>query len=85
MIEKRLKALREEITENSAVLIKSDVNRFYFSGFKSSAGAVVVTKNNAFLLVDFRYFENAKNNVKQLDVLMFSNFYSTFNFYSIVL
>ena len=57
----------------------SDVNRFYFSGFKSSAGAVVITKNNAFLLVDFRYFENAKRNVKCLEVLMFSSLYNILN------
>lgn len=79
MIEKRLKALREEIGENQAVLINSEVNRFCFSGFKSSAGAVVITKNSAFLLVDFRYFENAKKNVKSLEVLMFGSIYNTLN------
>ena len=76
MIEKRLLALREEISESQAVLIKSDINRYYFSGFKSSAGAMIVTKNSAFLLVDFRYVESAKRNVKNLKILMFTNFYT---------
>lgn len=79
MIEKRLKALREEIGENQAVIIISDVNRFYLSGFKSSAGAVIITKNRAFLTVDFRYFENAKRTVKSLDVLKFTSLYKTLN------
>ena len=55
----RLSRLRELIEDNTAILITSDENRFYFSGFKSSAGAVVVTKNTATLLVDFRYYEAA--------------------------
>lgn len=46
--------------DNVAFLITSDVNRFYYTGFKSSAGAVFVTVDKAFLLVDFRYIEAAK-------------------------
>lgn len=77
MIKERIKNLREEIGENQAVLVMSDINRLYFSGFKSSAGAVIVTKNKAFLAVDFRYFESAKRIVNDLEVIMFSRLYET--------
>lgn len=45
--------------EQTAALITSDVNRRYLSGFESSAGAVLVTKDSARLLLDFRYYEAA--------------------------
>lgn len=77
MTETRIENLREKIENNQAVLITSDVNRLYFSGFKSSAGAVVITKKNAYLLVDFRYFENAKKSVKNLKVIMYTSYYNT--------
>lgn len=54
-----------------AFLITSDVNRFYLTGFSSSAGCVLITKNNAYLLVDFRYGEAAQKNVKHCKVVVF--------------
>ena len=45
--------------ETTAALVTSDVNRRYLSGFSSSAGAILVTKNRAVLLLDFRYYEAA--------------------------
>ncbi len=60
----RINKLRELLQdEHSAVLITSDVNRFYFSEFRSSAGAVFVTSDSATLLVDFRYYEAAQISV----------------------
>ena len=53
---KRIKELQEFLKKNDAALITSDINRLYFTGFKSSAGAVLITKFKAFLLIDFRYF-----------------------------
>ena len=46
--------------EQSAVLVTSEVNRRYLSGFPASAGAVAVTKDSFLLLLDFRYFEAAQ-------------------------
>lgn len=54
-----------------AFLITSDVNRFYLTGFSSSAGCVFVTKNTAYLLVDFRYGEAAQKSVKHCKVVIF--------------
>lgn len=42
-----------------AALITSDVNRRYFTGMKSSAGIVLITRERSYLLIDFRYYERA--------------------------
>lgn len=52
-----------------SVLITSDVNRRYFTGMKSSAGAVLAFRNKAYLLIDFRYIEKARETVKSAEVL----------------
>ena len=45
--------------EHTAAFVSSDVNRRYLCGFMSSAGAVIVTKRRAILMLDFRYYEAA--------------------------
>lgn len=62
------------LKENQALLVSAFANRFYLSGFKSSAGNVVITKNKAVLFIDFRYFEKAKTSVLGLDVQLSKNF-----------
>lgn len=69
-MENRVDKLKNALDDNEALLIKSDANRFYISGFHSSAGIVFITKKNAYFLIDFRYFEKAKSEVKHLDVIM---------------
>ena len=75
MTGKRIENLQKYLENNTAVILFESANRFYFSGFTSSAGAVVVTRNNAFLLVDFRYYEKAKNTVNGLNVLLCERLY----------
>lgn len=66
-----IKALISE--DNLALLITSDVNRRYISEFPSSAGAVLVTTEKVYLLVDFRYYEAAKRNaLSDIEVLCYS-------------
>ena len=50
-------------------LITSDINRRYFTGMKSSAGAVLVFPDKTYLLVDFRYIEKARAVVKDAEVI----------------
>lgn len=57
-----------------AFLITSDTNRRYITGFSSSAGAVFITYEYAYLLVDFRYGEAAEKAVKNAKVIVYSNF-----------
>ena len=58
---KRIENLRKVLSDEDAALIMGDINRLYFTGFKSSAGAVLITKNSAFLLIDFRYLYFCRN------------------------
>ena len=57
-------------------IIQNPVNRFYLSGFRSSAGMIVLTENKAVLLVDFRYFEKAKKTVQNMEVVLANNFFA---------
>ena len=78
----RIEYLRKQIPEDkSGFIIKSYVNRFYYTGFHSSAGCLLITKNSATLFVDFRYYEAAKKSVpKGIDVVCYSRLYETLNF-----
>lgn len=50
-------------------LITDDINRRYLTGMKSSAGYVLVFPEEAFLIIDFRYIEKARETVKHCTVL----------------
>ncbi len=66
----RFEKLFEMLPDNvESVLITSDVNRRYFTGMKSSAGTVLAFRNKAYLLIDFRYIEKARETVKTAEVL----------------
>lgn len=66
--------------ESTAALVTSEVNRRYLSGFDSSAGAVLVTKSRAVLLLDFRYFEAAQRAVQPpLEVVRFKKLNASLN------
>ena len=70
MIKKRVNKIINELKENEALLILSDSNRFYFTGFHSSAGSVLITKDEAYFFIDFRYFEKAKSVVNSCRVIL---------------
>ena len=55
--------------EDAAVLVTSPENRFYLTGFPSSAGAVLVTPKKAYFLTDFRYAEAARRVVSGSEVV----------------
>jgi Xaa-Pro aminopeptidase len=70
----RIKRLISNFPETiDAALITSAVNRQYYSGFSSSSGVLLITRQNARLIVDFRYYEAAKREVRDLDVLLLKN------------
>ncbi len=58
-----LQKLQNKLTESGldAMLLTDPKNRFYVTGFHSSAGAVVVTQNDAWLFTDSRYIEAAEH------------------------
>lgn len=57
----RIDKLRELLDSGSldAVLISSAVNRYYASGFTGTAGTVLISKEEAFFITDFRYAQQA--------------------------
>ncbi|MEG0894723.1 MAG: aminopeptidase P family protein [Oscillospiraceae bacterium] len=56
-----------------AALIINDDNRTYLTGFKSSAGNLLITKEKAWLIIDGRYFEKASEVVEGVEVVLLSN------------
>lgn len=63
MDKKRWQRLLEN-TGTQAALVLSPSNRFYFSGFESSAGALLITTEMPYLIVDFRYHTAASANTE---------------------
>ncbi len=57
----KTKMLYEKLRDCAdAALIFSEVNRFYFSGFAASDGALLITKSGALFFTDSRYTEAAE-------------------------
>ncbi len=71
MIKNRILKLQDILNDNEAFLVSSGSNRFYLTGFNSSAGTVLITKTNAVFFIDFRYFEKAKSIVNSCDVVLY--------------
>jgi Xaa-Pro aminopeptidase len=53
-----------------AAIITSNENRFYATGFKSSTGTLLITKERAYFLVDARYYEKAATAVRNCKVVL---------------
>jgi len=59
-------ALKEGI---EASLVLKPENRYYLSGFRGSAGFLVIDREKVFLLVDFRYVEQAREQAPGAEVV----------------
>ena len=71
----RLMSLLPEAVGEQAVdgaLITSPANRLYLTGMETSAGYVLVTRREAYFIVDFRYYEAACKQVSHCKVVEFS-------------
>lgn len=66
----------EDNKKIDAALIVSSINRLYFSGFKSSEGIIFVTLDESYFVVDFRYYESALKQVKNMKVVLATDFKS---------
>lgn len=72
----RIEKLRKQLPQGfGAVLVENNHNRGYLTEFLSSAGALLVTESDAWLLVDFRYHEVAKAQAKGVQVLLMDKVY----------
>lgn len=76
----RINKLRNLLkSDNEALIITSNANVYYFTGFNNSEGTVIITAQKSYLLVDFRYIESAKNIVEFCEVLMYNSYLEELN------
>lgn len=70
MIE-RVNKLQAQLEENEidALLVTKRENIRYLSGFTGSSGVIVITSNSASFITDFRYTEQANDQVKGYDII----------------
>ena len=57
-------------SEFDAAIISSELNQRYISGFNYTDGYILIGREKAFLLTDFRYIEAANAEVKDFEILM---------------
>ncbi|WP_053219242.1 M24 family metallopeptidase [Virgibacillus senegalensis] len=67
----KLDKIRQELKDQNldALLITSEKNRRYISGFTGTAGVVLVSAEKALFITDFRYTEQASEQVKGFDII----------------
>ncbi|MBO6245739.1 MAG: aminopeptidase P family N-terminal domain-containing protein, partial [Anaerovibrio sp.] len=63
MVKERIRALRDYIKDKGldGVLVSKEENLHYFSGFTGDDTMLVVSADDAVIVTDFRYVEQAKN------------------------
>ncbi|NEU29611.1 aminopeptidase P family protein [bacterium LRH843] len=68
---KRLEALRSKFHEYEidSLLITSSPNRQYMTHFSGTAGVALISETKAIFITDFRYMEQAKEQVKGYEVV----------------
>lgn len=71
MIKERVVRLQNILKSDEAFWVTNGSNRFYLTGFNSSAGSVLITKTRAVFFIDFRYFEKAKSTVNSCEVTLY--------------
>ncbi len=67
----KLNQVREKLTalELDGLIIASPYNRSYLTGFTGTAGIALVGLNDACFITDFRYTEQAKEQVKDFEIV----------------
>jgi len=67
----RLKNIQEVVRSKGldALLVSKPENRFYLSGFTGSSGFLVISADEAYLVTDFRYVEQAQQQVECFKVI----------------
>ncbi len=75
--------IAKSLPENAAALIYTPINRRYLTGFESSLGFLLISKNDSCLFVDGRYILAAKQTVTKCRVELFSKI--SYNFKEFVI
>lgn len=74
-----MKRIATWLPENTAALIFTPVHRQYLSGFASSLGFLLISKDDSCLFVDGRYILAAKQSVKNCRVELFTKLSDSLN------
>lgn len=71
----KLEVVTETLASHKAdaILLASDQNREWFTGFRSSFGYLLINKNRAVLLTDARYYETAAKQIKDVEVVLYNS------------
>lgn len=72
-MERRIAKIQKELAFDELLIISEDINRFYFTGFRSSAGMLLITASDVSFYIDFRYFEKAQREIKHCSVFLLTN------------
>lgn len=72
---KRLKNIRERMAREGydSILITKKHNVYYLSGFTGTAGVLFITMDDAYLITDFRYIQQAKEQTLEFNVLKYED------------
>ena len=71
--------IAKTLPENTAALVYTPINRRYLTGFESSLGFLLISKDDSCLFVDGRYILAAKQTVKNCRVELFSKISDSLN------
>lgn len=63
-------------SKDEAILLTNELNIEYFCGFRHSEGSMLITVDETYLFVDFRYIEAAQSYAKNCKVICFKKFIS---------
>lgn len=67
----RIEKVNQIISEKNldALVVLSDYNRRYLSGFTGTSGALVITPERRILITDFRYIDQATNQASEFEIV----------------
>ena len=72
----RIRELVKVLPEGvDAVLVTSPCNRYYFTGMRSTAGTLLITREASYFIIDFRYIEAARKTVSGCQVILQDELY----------
>ncbi len=72
----KISQLAQELKSTQAALVLSEENRLYLTGFPSSNGTLVVTRDGSAFITDSRYYEAASAAVEDAAVLLQGQVYT---------
>jgi Xaa-Pro aminopeptidase len=70
-MEDRVNRLKKLMNEEGleGLLIDSAINRYYLTGFTGTTGRVLITNRNNYFITDFRYSEQAREEIREFEIL----------------